>query len=87
MLQQAIVKAIKAVLVKKRIPVPLVHDLGVLLAKLPVGIDAPFGYELNDLNQYATVRRYQEGKYNLSLEEFQIVSAKAEEMLDWAETV
>lgn len=50
MLQQSLEKSIKAVLVKKQIPVPLVYDLGALLAKIPNDVQPPYGYELNEIN-------------------------------------
>lgn len=87
MIQQSIEKAIKAVLVKKQVPVPLVHDLGALLAKLPSDSQPPYGYELNELNQYASIRRYEEGHFDLTLEEFEIVKQKTIEMLKWAKDI
>ncbi|HPI40680.1 MAG TPA: HEPN domain-containing protein [Pseudobdellovibrionaceae bacterium] len=84
MAQQAIEKALKAVLVSLSLPIPLVHDLGILLAKLPVDLNPPYGYELNELNQYATIRRYEEGHYELTIDEFEVVIKKCREMMDWS---
>lgn len=64
MVQQCIEKSLKAVLVSQKIAVPLVHDIGAFLAKLPPDLQPPFGYELVDLNQYASVRRYEWGAFN-----------------------
>ncbi|MGZ3782743.1 MAG: HEPN domain-containing protein [Pseudobdellovibrionaceae bacterium] len=83
MVQQSIEKGLKAVLVFRKIPVPLVHDLGILLAKLPSDLNPPFGYELNDLNQYASIRRYELGSFQLTVEEMEIVIEKGRMMLDW----
>ncbi len=83
MVQQCIEKALKAVLVSKKVPVPLVHDLGVLLAKLPNELNPPFGYELSDLNQYASIRRYEIGQFTLDNEELKLVIEKGQEILDW----
>lgn len=83
MVQQSIEKAIKAVLVKKGLPVPMVHDLGVLIAKLPSDLTPPFGYELSDLNQYAAIRRYEIGQFKLDHEEFTLVLEKCREILAW----
>ena len=85
MAQQAIEKALKALLVSHEVSVPLVHDLGALLAKIPDSLDPPYGYELNDLNQYATIRRYEEGSYQVSNEELQTVLTKTSEILNWVE--
>lgn len=84
MAQQAIEKALKAVLVALNLPIPMVHDLGILLAKVPTHLNPPYGYELNELNQYATIRRYEEGQYELTIDEFEEVIKKCREMMDWS---
>ncbi|MGZ3745574.1 MAG: HEPN domain-containing protein [Pseudobdellovibrionaceae bacterium] len=83
MIQQCIEKGLKAVLVGRNIPVPLVHDLGVLMAKLPSDLTPPYGYELNDLNQYASIRRYELGSFQFTSEEMELVIEKGRIMLDW----
>lgn len=85
MAQQSIEKALKAALIVLRMPVPLVHDLGVLLARIPTEYEPPFGYELSELNQYAAMRRYQEGLWIPTLEDLEIVLDKTRQMLDWAQ--
>ena len=80
--QQAIGKALKAVLVTKGIAVPMIHDLAALLSKLPDDCEAPFGYELNELSQFATIRRYEEGSWKPTKEELQIVLSQTRTMLD-----
>ncbi len=87
MIQQCIEKGLKAVLVHRGLPVPLVHDLGVLLAKLPADLQHPFGYELSDLNQYASIRRYELGSFELTQEEIEIVLEKGKLMLEWCQQV
>ncbi len=83
--QQAIEKALKAVLVAREIPVPMIHDLGALVAKLPADLNPPYGYELNDLNDYAGVRRYEEGHWKPSKEDLSDIYEVVVKMLDWAE--
>jgi len=82
--QQAIEKALKAVLCHHEIPVPLVHDLGILLAKLPEDQNFPFGYEINDLNDYAAIRRYEEGVIELSWDDAASVIKIGDTVLKWA---
>lgn len=82
--QQAIEKALKAVLCAQGLPVPLVHDLGVLVAKLPDLLDPDFGYELAGLDEYATVRRYEEGRYTLTAEEIAAIEALSTRVLAWS---
>lgn len=82
--QQAIEKALKAVLIVNEIAVPMVHDLGTLLSRIPKHCEPPYGYELLDLNQYAAIRRYEEGYWEPSSEDLAVVLKKTEAMLQWA---
>ena len=84
---QAIEKALKAVLVWLQIPVPLVHDLGVLVAKLPGTIDRDFGYELISLNDFASIRRYQEGADVFTPQELKAIVETAAHIVEWAVSV
>jgi HEPN domain-containing protein len=82
--QQSIEKSLKSVLVASEIAVPLVHDLGSLLSKIPKSFEPPYGYELLELNQYASIRRYEEGHWQPAAHELKIVLEKTEGMLNWA---
>jgi len=82
--QQSIEKLLKAVLCRLDRPVPLVHDLGVLLAKLPEEVQPEVGYEINRLNEFAGVRRYEEGGLRYEPEDLADARALAEDLLEWA---
>jgi HEPN domain-containing protein len=82
--QQAIEKLLKAVLCRLEIPVPLVHDLGVFLAKLPEDAQPEVGYEINRLNEFAGVRRYEEGGILYEPEDLEDARTLTEELLAWA---
>jgi HEPN domain-containing protein len=82
--QQSIEKLLKAVLCRLELPVPLVHDLGVFLAKLPEGSQPEVGYEINRLNEFAGVRRYEEGGLRYEPEDLQDARALTEQLLEWA---
>lgn len=82
--QQTIEKALKAVLVHKGIAIPMVHDLSALLSKLPAGCEPPYGYELNALSEYATIRRYEEANWIPTAEELKEIIQKTKDMLQWA---
>ena len=82
--QQAIEKALKAVLCAKGIPVPLVHDAGILVAKLPGDLSPPGGYSLSDLTPFSTVKCYEEGAFDITPEEHSQALSLAEEVLAWA---
>ena len=81
--QQAIEKGLKAVLVHNAIAVPMIHDLSALLGKLPAECNPPYGYELNELSQFATIRRYEEGAWHPTTDELADVLEKTRAMLDW----
>jgi HEPN domain-containing protein len=82
--QQAIEKALKAVLCHLEIPVPLVHDLGALLAKLPEGSQPDAGYELTTFNDFAGVRRYEEGTMIYEEEDIDDARILTGNLLAWA---
>jgi len=83
-LQQCVEKALKAVLVHRGIPVPLVHDLGILLAKIPRESEPPFGYEIGSLSEFAAVRRYEEGALEWGLDEAEEARDLGRIAIDWA---
>lgn len=82
--QQAIEKAIKAVLVHKKLPVPHTHDILVLLTKLQPSEYPPGGINLSDLTPFATIRRYENGVYELTKEEIDTALKAAKDVLGWA---
>ena len=82
--QQAIEKALKAVLCARGLPVPLVHDIGILMGRLPDDTHPTFDYGLTRLTQFATTRRYEEGRIVLTIEEARDTVAMAALVLDWA---
>jgi HEPN domain-containing protein len=85
--QQSIEKALKSVLCHYEIAIPLVHDLGVLVAKLPAESNPQFGYEIDSLSEFAGVRRYEFGKVDLTLEEAEEVLQLNVLILNWASSI
>jgi len=86
-LQQCIEKTLKAVLVHREIPVPMVHDLGILLAKVPRECEPPFGYEVGSLSGFATVWRYEEGSLEWGIDEAKEAMTLGLSALAWAKAV
>lgn len=82
-IEQAIEKAIKAVLCFEGKPVPLTHDLLSLLQKFSSDHLPPGGYALHDLTPFATVRRYVEGVDVFTPEDIQQAMDSAEGVLSW----
>lgn len=87
MVQQAIEKTLKAVLMHLEQPVPMVHDLGILLAKIPQEQEPPFGYEINKLSEFAAIRRYEQSGLSWGVEEAEEALALGNQALDWAQGI
>ena len=83
--QQSIEKSLKSVLVHLGISFPLIHDLGILITLIPENYAPPYGYDLRELNQYATTRRYEDGHYKLTDEEIMAAVHGAKMVLSWAQ--
>lgn len=86
MLQQAIEKALRAVLCHHERDIPLTHDLGALLSVLPKQVKRPPAEEsILGLSEFATVRRYEEGHFVVTDEELQQAYKSAAKVLAWAQ--
>lgn len=83
-IEQSIEKCLKAVLCKHSTPVPLIHELQVLIDHLPKGVSPPRVEEISDLTQFATIRRYEEGRADFSSEEINAAYQLGQQILDWA---
>ena len=81
--QQALEKALKAVICHSGLAVPLVNDIGALVAKIPNQLQAPFGYELARLTEYASIRRYIEGPDTLEESEIRGTLQAVEAAIAW----
>ena len=80
-------KAIKSVLNFLRIPFPLVHELGTLVALLPDDKMPPGDFDLAVLNPYASVLRYEEPNAELTYEEVSASLEAIEDVLKWAKEI
>lgn len=81
--QQALEKALKAVLCWHGQPVPFIPDISALVTLVGAIKEPPFGYDLNDLTEFAALRRYLEGFEEHSTEEVQEVLEAVKEALKW----
>ena len=84
--QQAIEKALKAYLVWAGKPVPMVHSLGLLVDRIPDAANIPYADSLEDLTQFATIRRYEDGVALFTSEELSQSLKTAEAVIHWVET-
>ena len=67
-IQQACEKALKAIYIAKEKEVTLIHDIGLLIGGLGDIIQVPYQEELLSLTEYATIRRDEEGHYEVDFE-------------------
>jgi HEPN domain-containing protein len=81
--EQTIEKTLKAVLCALEQPVPLVREISILIDHLPEGIAPPEPEALVDFTQFATIRRYEEGRSEFSQEELEQAILLAERVLSW----
>jgi HEPN domain-containing protein len=82
--QQSIEKSMKAVLCFKGIPLPHTHELAALISLVDSQLHCPYGLEISDLSQYATIKRYMEGNYEIDDEEIETSIEVANNLLTWA---
>lgn len=80
-LQQAAEKGLKSVLVHDGLPVPLVHDLALIIDRL--NVKPPASDDLNELSDFAAVRRYEEGTFVVTIEETTAAIAMVEQTLEF----
>lgn len=64
----------------------MLHDLGVLVALLPDDKMPSEGFDLMELNPFASVRRYHEGEIPLTKEEIEASLKGAQNIAAWAKT-
>ena len=80
MVQQSVEKSLKALLCHYGKSIPMIHDIELLADRL--GNLAPReAAELADLSDFAAVRRYEEGKFILTDEEFTEAVAAADRVV------
>ena len=82
--QQAIEKAIKAVLCSSGIALIHTHDMEALVNQLPQDQLPPDSTQLFSLTEFATVRRYEEGFVILGPDDLKNIVNLAERIIDWA---
>lgn len=88
--QQAAEKAVKAVLLFRRVPYPYVHDIGELLAVLEQsgqGVDASLKEAAGILSPYAVETRYPGTDEPVTESEYRRAVTLAEQFVRWAEHI
>ncbi len=87
-LEQSVEKALKAVLCSKGVEVPLTHDLYAVVQRFAdrgLGLP-PTDFALHDLTPYATIRRYEEGHYEISKADVDYALKIGADVLAWSQS-
>lgn len=88
LIQQTIEKCLKAVLCHSDLPVPLSHDLAALLGMVPESAGVPSDQKaILSLTEFASIRRYEEGKYEYSAGEMKSAYLSASVVVEWAKQI
>ncbi len=82
--QQVVEKSVKAVLCHLEIAVPFTHNLDILLDRIPESYQVSDSAEYNELTEYATIRRYEQGTFELDQEDLVAAVEVAKKVLSWA---
>jgi HEPN domain-containing protein len=85
MAQQSLEKALKAVICWHELSVPFTHDIAVLVERLSSRIDIPFEGKFDALSEFATIRRYLEGRECISSEDAMAVLSELSNALTWCQ--
>lgn len=85
--QQVVEKSIKAVLCYLEIPLPFTHNLDILLDRVPENLQIAGSEHFNELTEYATIRRYEEGNFILDSADLCAALKIAQTTLDWAQKI
>lgn len=85
--QQSVEKALKSVLCWTGKAVPLTHDIYALVDRLGPDAVPPHGHDLDDLTPYATIRRYEEGTFEIQAEDVAQMFAAVEDVLAWCKSM
>lgn len=85
--QQVIKKSIRAALCFLELPVPFTHNLDILIDRLPKNMALTDADNINELTEYATIRRYEEGTFDLDSEDLKKAYSLAEVTLKWARKI
>ena len=83
--QQALEKALKALLCACELPVPHLHEISLLVDRLPDEVQPPFQNEFNSLTEYATIRRYLEGREHLDEKVIQTALLAISDAVAWCQ--
>ena len=86
--QQAVEKALKAILIKYEIPFPRTHNIGILLDLIPIVLKIPERVQDSAiLSDYAVITRYPSDLEPVDTNEYIRAVELAEYVVTWAEKI
>ena len=85
MVQQSLEKSLKSVLCAIGKPIPVTYERYLLVERLSPAHVPPYAFELDDLTPYASIRRYEEGKFKVTEEDIRLAFEMAKQVIEWCE--
>ncbi len=85
--QQSVEKSLKSVIVFLEKAVPLTHEIDLLVDQLPEELIVDFPSGINELTQYATLKRYTDGDELIEKKDILISIDSGQFFLDWARKI
>ncbi len=85
--QQSVEKSLKSVIVFLEKAVPLTHEIDLLVDQLPEELIVDFPIGINELTQYATLKRYTDGDELIEKKDILISIDSGQFFLDWARKI
>ncbi len=87
MIQQCIEKGLKALLCHYEVPIPQSHDLSLLIDRMQsTAIAIPHliaATDFDELTPFATLRRYEDGHFEITQDDMIAALSLAESVMDW----
>jgi len=83
MAQQAVKKSLKSVLCILQKPIPMTHDVYLIIDRLGEEHKPPHYEYLDDLTPYATIRRYKEEKFEITENDIAFTLNMVKDVLFW----
>ncbi len=85
--QQVVKKSLISVLCFLEVPFPFTHNLDILICRIPNNFSFNGPENINELTDYATIRRYEEGVFELDEEDLSLAYNLAKVTFEWAKKI
>lgn len=82
--QQAIEKALKALLCNEEKAIPMTHDLNFIIDRISNSEEIPLADSIVELTEFATIRRYEGSVIEYSKEDLESSLTATKQVIEWA---